>query len=195
MPAGMKYNLDPIAAEKELCNQKTIYRLAGGFNLEDDTLPQGALIPHLAPLAVDFATRKAKVVKNVKIAEDAGASVTSLKIEKGSFAYVGMFIGTGAKGAAVSAIDKTNPGYDTITVAAAVGAAVTKGQILFEASAVAGTAVKNVANYLNYAHAVKVEPGATVTAVGQAYEIKESRLYVPISANDKVTLTSRFMFI
>jgi hypothetical protein len=195
MPAGMKYDLKPMEAERELCNQKTIYRLIGGFNLDDDKLPQGSRIPHLTPISVDFTTRKVKVVKNVKIAENAASDTTSLKIEKGSFAYVGMFVGTGAKGASVSTIDKTNPAYDVVTVAAALEAAVAKGDVLFEASAVAGTVVKNAANYLNYAHAVKVEPGATITAVGQAYEIKESRLYVPISSKDKETLTSRFMFV
>jgi hypothetical protein len=195
MPAGMKYNLEPIGAERELCNQKTILRGTGGFNLDDDKLPQGARIPHLAPISVDLTTRKAKVVKNVKIAEDAASSATSLKIEKGSFAYVGMFIGTGAKGASVTAIDKTNSAYDTVTVSAALGAAITKGDVLFEADTVAGTDVRNVANRLNYAHFVKVEPGATITDVYRAYEIKESRLYVPISAKDKVTLTARFMFV
>jgi hypothetical protein len=195
MPAGIHYNLNNMPVERELCNQKTIYRLMGGFNLDDDKLPQGALIPHLAPLAIDFATRKAKVAKNVKVVENAAADATSLKIQKGSFAYVGMFLGTGTKGATVASIDQSNADYDTITIAAAFTEAISADSVLFESAAAGGTTVKNKVNFLNYAHAVKVEPGATVTAVGQAYEIKEKELYVPISEKDKVTLTSRFMFV
>ncbi|MDR1937981.1 MAG: hypothetical protein LBQ73_05735 [Tannerellaceae bacterium] len=195
MPPGMKYDLKPMEVERELCNQKTIYRLTGGFNLDDDKLPEGTRIPHLAPLAIDFSTRKAKVVKNVKIVEAAAVDATALKVQKGSFAYVGMFLGTGTKGTTVAAIDKTNPDFDVLTIETALTVTVSVGDVLFESAAVGGTTVKNKAIALNYAHAVKVEPGATLTAIGKVYEIKESRLYVPISEKDKVTLTSRFMFV
>jgi hypothetical protein len=106
-----------------------------------------------------------------------------------------MYIGTGAAGGTVSAIDKTNADYDTLTLAATLGVAVAKGDVLFEASAANGASQKYVANFLKYAHAVKVEPGATITGVYQAYEIQESELYVPVTAKDKESLTSRFMFI
>lgn len=194
MPAGMKYDYTPQEVEKEICRQDTIYRLSGGFNLEDDKLVDGVYLPHLAPLAIDFTTRKAVAVKNVKIYEDAASDATKLKIEKNSLAYVGMIIGTGAKGATVSAIDKSNSSYDELTVAAALGATVKAGQVLFEASATGGTTVKNVANFLNYAR-VKVENGATVTAVGRAYEIIESKLSLPISSKDKASLGANFMFV
>ena len=194
MPAGMKYDLNPLEVEKELCNKKTIYRLAGGFNLVDAALVDGVYLPHLAPLAIDFTTRKAVACKNVKVTEAAASDAVAIKVEKGSLAYVGMILGTGAKGATVSAIDKTNANYDLITIAAAFAAALTVGQVLFEASAAGGTTVKNVCNFLNYAR-VKVEAGATVTAVGQAYEIKESKLSLPVSSKDKETLGSRFMFV
>ena len=46
---------------------------------------------------------------------------------------------------------------------------------------------------LNYAW-TKVEDGATITAVGQAYEIRPTRLIVPISDKDKESLGDRFMF-
>jgi hypothetical protein len=51
----------------------------------------------------------------------------------------------------------------------------------------------NVANKLNYAR-TKVEPGATITAVGRAYEIIESKLKLPISNDNKVSLGDNFMF-
>jgi hypothetical protein len=302
MPAGMKYDLNPLEVEKELWNQSTTFRLSGGFNLDDDKLAAGITLPSLTPLAIDFATRKAKAVKNVKIYENAAANAVVIKIKKNSLAYVNMYLGNGVKAALVTAIDKTNAAYDVLTIT--LGAAVTDNQILFETTAVVGvkgvytltigtvpavddkltingteytfaaaaaegkimigadkvattgnlqdtveadnqdfvvkangaklvftqkvagtgaipvivvtqtgggtlaatiaqttagvsgtsTEPLNVAKFLNYA-SVKVETGATVTAIGQAYEIKESKLTVPVSAKDKVSLGARFMFV
>ncbi|WP_372932433.1 hypothetical protein [Mariniphaga sediminis] len=305
MPAGFKYSLDPQEVERELCNQETIYRLSGGFNLDDDKLVADIFLPHLAPLAVDFATRKAKAVKNVKIYENANSAATSLKVEKNSLVYVDMYLSNGSKAAKVTAIDKGNTGYDVLTIT--LGAAVVAGDVLFEAgaastggtkgvytltisaaptandvltvggvdytyaaaesdtayatgadakaaaaniedalsaqydgifsvvakngkliftqltagigdipvvsvtqtggtlvaaivettagvAAVDATSPLNVANFLNYAR-VKVEAGATVTAIGQAFEIKESQLYLPVSAKCKASLGARFMFV
>lgn len=191
MPAGIKFDLKGQDVERELCNQKTIYRLAGGFNLADNDVPDGTYIPHLAPLAIDFATRKAVVVKGVKAVENINA--TALKVEKGSLAKAGMHLGTGSKGATITAIDTSNDAYDTVTLSATI-TGVKEGDVLFEATAVGGTTQKNIANFLNYAR-VKKEAGATVTAVGQAYEIQEDKLYLPISAKDKEALGARFMFV
>ncbi|MEG2495649.1 MAG: head fiber protein, partial [Mucinivorans sp.] len=141
----------------------------------------------------DFATRKAKAVKNVRVAEALIATDTTLKIAKGSLAYVGMFLGDGSKGATVSAIDKANANYDVLTISA-LGATASVGDVLFEASAAGGTTPRNKANFLNYAR-VKVEAGATVTAIGQAFEIKEPKLATPISEKDKASLGDRFMFV
>ncbi len=194
MPPGIKYDLAAVGATPEVCNIATIYRLAGGFNLVDDKLVAGSFLPPLAPLAIDFATRKAVAVKDVKVVEAADANATSLKIAKKSLAYVGMFLGTGTKGATVTAIDKSNAAYDVVTIDAALTVAVAVGQILFEASAAGGTTVKNKANFLNYAR-VKVETGATVTAIGQVFEIVESKLELPIGDKSKGTLGARFMFV
>lgn len=316
MPAGMTYNLNPLETEKELYRVETGYRLSGGFNLDDDKLVEGSYLPVLAPLAIDFSTRKAKAVKNVKVYENALSNATSIKIEKNSLAYANMYIGNGSKAAQVTAIDKTNASYDVLTVT--LGAAVTAGNILMETASsssitaavkgvyeltigtnatagdkisvggiefefaaapaegkvvvgataaasaanldsvleqeltltavyditykgakitftqkvggtgaipalvvtpvaetgtlaatiaqvtagVAGsvtevTEPKNVAKFLNYAR-TKVESGASVDALGIALEIKESILYVPISASDKVNMReagSHFMFV
>lgn len=193
MAAGFKYDLTPKESLPEFCRFETVYRLSGGFNLVLDNLEKGAKIPPMTPLAVDFTTRKATVVKNVKVVEDAAADATEIKVAKNSFAYVGMFLGTGAKGATVSAIDKSKPDYDVLTLAAAFDAAVKKDTVLFEASAAGGTTVKNKANFLNYAW-TKVEDGAAVDAIGQAFEIRESKLIVPISDKDKATLEGFFIF-
>lgn len=306
MPAGFKYSLDPLPVEKELCNQATIYRLSGGFNLEDDKLTEGTHLPHLAPLAIDFATRKVKAVKNVKVYGNAAYNATELHVEKNSLAYIGMFLGNGEVAAKVTDIVKTNPLYDVLTIS--LGVAVTKGDVLFETTgasdggtigvytlaitnnaaagdkitisgvdyefaaaeaedkvAIGGSAAKTAlaleealedifygvftirpngakliftqivpgvgelemtvtqadgsgtlvatltettegkkatsvtepkyaANFLNYAR-VRVEEGATVTAVGQAFEIRESQLYLPVSEKDKASLGARFMFV
>lgn len=194
MPPGIKYDLSVVGATPEACNIQTIYRMTGGFNLEDAALVAGSFLPPLAPLCIDFATRKAVAVKNVKVVGAVAADATSLKIKKESLAYVGMILGTGAKGATITAIDKTNASYDTVTIDSAFTVALTDGQILFEASAAGGTTVKNKANYLNYAR-VKVETGATVTAIGQVFEIIESKLQLPVSDKCKVTLGARFMFV
>ena len=195
MAAGLKYNLDPIEkVMPEMCRFETVYRYSGGFNLALDNLTGVEAIPPMTPLVLDFKARKATVVINVEVAEKYTTG-TSMKIKKGSLAYVGMFIGDGTNGAKVNKIDKSNEAYDTLTLAAAFGSSVTVevGTVLYEAEAVDGTEKKASATALNYAW-TKVEPGATVTAVGRAYEIRPSRLIAPISEADKESLGDRFMF-
>ncbi|GJH39887.1 hypothetical protein RCZ04_04370 [Capnocytophaga sp. HP1101] len=191
MPAGIKYDLKGQEVEKELYNVKTGYRLAGGFNINDEDIADGQFIPPLAPLAIDFKTRTAKVAKSIKASEN--ISATTLKIRKGSLVKVGMHLGNGTAGATISAIDTTNADYDTLTLSATI-AGVKAGDTLFEAKDATGKEVKNPANFLNYAR-VKKEAGATVTALGQAYEIQTEKLYAPVSDKDKETLGARFMFI
>lgn len=192
MPAGMTYNMNSTEPMRELCRFETAYRYSGGFNIEDENIPDGANIPVLAPIHIDFKARKASVVKNVKVVEAVKATDTTIKIAKGSLAYVNMFIGNGANGAKVTAINKTNAAYSVLTIAAA-GIIAAAGDVLFEAAAVSGADPLKTANALNYAD-TKKEAGATLTALGQVYEIRESKLYAPISDKDKETLTSRFMF-
>ena len=194
MPAGMKYNLNPMGVEKELCSVETIYRLKGGFNLVDTDLSEGVNVPHLAPLAIDFATRRAVVCKNVRVVEEATATATTIKVAKSHLVTVGMFLGTGEKGAEVKSVDKSNKDYDTITFKATAGVLIEKGKVLFQASDTDGITPKNRANFLNY-DPTKVEPGASVTAVGTVYEIKELIMPCPVSEKDKESLGHRFMFI
>lgn len=191
MPAGFKYDLNPMDVLRELCRFDTVYRLSGGFNFEDENVPEGTTLMPLAPLYVDLTTRKATAIKNVKVVEKV-SSGTKIKIAKGSLAYKGMHLGDGTAGATVSSINTSNAAYDELTMSAA---ALTPeaGVVLYEAKAADGTEPKATANFLNYA-VTKVEPGATVTAIGRAYEVRESKLYVPISEKDKETLTSRFLF-
>ena len=193
MPAGIKYDLKPIPTLAEAARFETCYRLSGGFNLDDDKLVQGTYLPSLAPIAVDFTTRKVKAVKNVVVVDVFATGGTFLKIKKGSLICVDMHIGNGYKGATISAINKSNAEYDMLTITA-LDANVAIGAVLFEASAAGGTAPKHKANFLNYA-ATKVEPGASVTAIGQIFEIQKSKLQTPISTKDEESLGARFMFV
>lgn len=195
MPAGLHYNLEQIEKPTpEMCRIETIYRYSGGFNLVLTNLTGVKTIPPLTPLVLDFKKRQATVVINVEVAEKYTTG-TSMKVKKNSLAYVGMFIGDGTNGAKVNKIDKTNADYDTLTLAAAFGSSVTveAGTVLFEAKAQDGTEPKATATALNYA-TTKVEEGATVTAIGRAYEIRPTKLIVPISEKDKASLGDRFMF-
>lgn len=195
MPAGFKYDLKPIEKTMpELCRYETVYRISGGFNLDISNLSGVERIPPMTPLFIDFKARTAKVVVNVEVAEKITAGTTALKIKKGSFAYVGMHLGNGSNGGTIEAIDKTSStDYDTVTLAASPTLAAEVGSVLFEASAVAGKTPKATANALNYAW-TEVKAGESVTAVGQAYEIRTSKLLVPISENDNTSLGDRFMF-
>lgn len=195
MPARVKYDLNPIEKPTpEMCRIETIYRYSGGFNLVMTNLSGIDHIPPLTPIVLDFAKRQATVVVNVEVVENISAGETSLKIKKGSFLAVGMHLGNGTNGGTVESIDKTSSTeYDTVTLAATPTLAANKGDVLFEATAVGGKTPKATATALNYTY-TKVEPGATVTAVGRAYEIRPTKLLVPISEKDKASLGDRFMF-
>lgn len=192
MAAGIRYDSAP-EFDREIAPMNTAYRMSGGFNFADANVPNGTYIPPFAPLCIDFTTRKAVAVKCVEVAEK-HTTGTTMKVKKGSLAYIGMHVGSGAKGGTIKSIDTSNAAYDTITFTAAFDETIEKGVVLFEAAAVDGLAQKNKANFLNYGR-FKVGPGETLTAIGQAFEIKERELYLPISEKDKESLGARFMFV
>lgn len=259
MPAGIHYSTNPIEGKMpEMLRYETVYRLSGGFDLDITNLSGVSALPPCAPLFVNFKTRKAKAIINVEAVEALANNGTALKVKKGGLAYVGMAIGNGSKITTVSAIDKTNAAYDTLTISA-LGDAIAKDEVLFEVEAfeitanvaadattakvtkgapvkvgdtvniggiettvsaidtsndgydsltitALGTAKsshaaafvvgqqKATANTLNYAW-TKIEAGATVTAIGRAFEIKQSKLIAPVSSKDIESLGDRFMFI
>lgn len=194
MPAGFKYDLNPIEKTMpEMCRFETVYRYSGGFNLDISNLAGVAAIPPLTPVVLDFVTRKAVAVINVEVVEGIAAAATSLKIKKGSIVVNGIHLGNGSNGGTVTAIDKSNADYDVVTLAEGSTLAASKGAVLFEATAVGGKNAKATATALNYDW-TKVEEGATITAIGQAYEIRPTRLLAPISDKDKASLGDRFMF-
>ena len=197
MAAGTHYDLKPDYKPEEFYRVETGVRKSGPWKLDIANLVVGSFLPVFTPVQADSVKRTLIPVRNVKVVEayTTGADALSIKIAKESLAYVGMFIGSGKKGAKVVAIDKTNKGYDVLTIEAAFGENIAKDAVLFEATAVAGTVKKNTANFVLY-DAMKVENDGAVlcTLLMQAYEVKERKLVLPIHELDKVGLTSRFQF-
>lgn len=197
MAAGTHYDLKPDYKPEEFYRVETGVRKSGPWKLDIANLVVGSFLPVFTPVQADLVKRTLVPVRNVKVVEayTTGADALSIKIAKESLAYVSMFIGSGKKGAKVIAIDKTNKGYDVLTIEATFGENISKDAVLFEATAVAGTVKKNTANFVLY-DAKKVESDGAVlcTLLMQAYEVKESKLVLPIHELDKVGLTSRFQF-
>ena len=197
MAAGTKYNLTPEHKPEELYRVETGVRKSGPWKLDITNLVVGSVLPVFTPVQADLKKRTIVPVRNVKVVEAYanGATALTIKIAKGSLAYVGMFIGSGKKGAEVTAIDKTNKTYDVLTIKAIFGEAIEKDAVLFEATAVGGTVKKNTANFVMYDEKKVESDGAVLcTLLMQAYEVKESKLPMPIHELDKVGLTSRFQF-
>ena len=197
MAAGTHYDLKPDYKPEEFYRVETGVRKSGPWKLDIANLVVGSFLPVFTPVQADSVKRTLIPVRNVKVVEayTTGADALSIKIAKESLAYVGMFIGSGKKGAKVVAIDKTNKGYDVLTIEAAFGENIAKDAVLFEATAVAGTVKKNTANFVLY-DAKKVENDGAVlcTLLMQAYEVKERKLVLPIHELDKGGLPSRFQF-
>ncbi|MDD3229589.1 MAG: head fiber protein [Oscillospiraceae bacterium] len=194
MAAGTHYNLTPAEEKNEFYRVDTGVRKSGPWRLNISNLIVGSFLPVFTPVYADLKTREVFPVINVKVVEAATDSATEFKIQKNSLAYVGMFLGTGTKGAKVASIDKSNKNHDVVTVEATVGAALKVGDILFESKTVAGTAKKHSANFVLFSR-VKVETEPVLpTLLMQAYEVKEDKLILPIHEKDKETLTSRFQF-
>jgi len=195
MPGKVIYPDADFEVEKELYPINTGYRLTGGFNLDIEGLPKGKHIPVLCPLAIDFKERMARVVNNVRVYDKVESGATTIKVAKGSLASVGVsYMLSEDIFVTVYAVDTSNAEYDVLTVSG-ISAAVSADAVLTECTVAASKATaKRSANFLNYAR-TKIEDGATVTALGQAYEIKEAELYIPLTKEDKEGLGDRFMFI
>lgn len=197
MAAGTHYNLTPDYQPQEFYRVDTGKRKSGPWKLDITNLVVGSFLPVFTPVQADLVKRTIVPVRNVKVVEKytTGADALSIKIAKNSLAYAGMFIGSGKKGAKVTAIDKANANFDILTIEAAFGEDIAKDVVLFEATAAGGTVKKNTSNFVLY-DTKKVESDGAVlcTLLMQAYEIKESKLILPIHDLDKKGLTDRFQF-
>lgn len=197
MTAGTKWNLKPQHKAEEFYRVESGVRKSGPWRLDTTNLVAGSTLPVFMPVQADIRKRTFVPVRNMEVYEKYvnGVSNLKIKVKKNPLLYAGMFIGSGSKGAEVSGIDHSSPDFDEITIKTALGEDVEKGSILFEATAAGGTKKKNVANFVLYGE-IKVENDGPVmgTLLMQAYEVKESKLAIPIHAEDKVGLTCRFQF-
>lgn len=188
MAAGFRYYLKPKEVQKERYDVSTGLRRRGNYILDVTGLANGSYVPSFTPIAADLKAKTAKIVVNVRVVEAADNAATNVKIAKGSYLAMGMFIGNGSKGAKVTAIDKTNPDYDVVTVEATMGVALKEGDVLFEASAAGGTTPKNVANSALYESHKVTEGINSVALLQRAFEIEPEKLVTPFSVKDKGNL-------
>ena len=185
--AGFKYNLPPKEEQEERYDVSTGLRRRGNYVLDVAGLAVGSYVPSFTPIAADLKAKTAKIVVNVLVKENVGATDTKVKIAKGSYVVMGTILGNGTKGAIVNAIDKSKAEYDELTLSAAMGALKT-GDVLFEAKAADGTTPKNVANSALY-ETHKVADGINCVALLQrAFEIEPEKLVTPFSQKDKANL-------
>lgn len=117
MAAGTKYNLTPEYKPEEFYRVETGVRKSGPWRLDITNLVVGSVLPVFTPVQADYKKRTIVPVRNFRVVESytTGETALSIKVEKGSLAYVGMFIGSGKKGAEVTVIDKPDKrfGLDT----------------------------------------------------------------------------------
>lgn len=185
--AGFKYNLPPKEEQEERYDVSTGLRRRGNYVIDVTGLTVGSYVPSFTPIAADLKAKTAKIVVNVLVKENVGATDTKVKIAKGSYVVMGTILGNGTKGATVNAIDKSKAEYDELTLSAAMGALKT-GDVLFEAKAADGTTPKNVANSALY-ETHKVADGINCVALLQrAFEIEPEKLVTPFSQKDKDNL-------
>ena len=189
MAAGFTYNLTPEEVKEERYDVETGRRRRGPYKLDTTGLPIGEYLPSFTPIAADLVKKTAKVAIRVEVAEKfTTGSNTRLKIKKKSFAYAGMHLGNGSNGAIVNSIDKSDPNYDTLTLAADFGATLEVGTVLFEATAATGKTPKVTANSALYERA-KIENGIVLVALlMRAFEIEPAKLAIPFHAKDKANM-------
>lgn len=88
--------------------------------------------------------------------------------------------------------------YDTLTITGIAYSVPLGAKLTWETTAAvpnaAAIAPERVATHLVYAP-VSVETGATCTLLGQAFEIQEDDLQIPVTDADKASLGDRFMFV
>ena len=189
MAAGWNFETIPDE-EEEHYDVSSGRRRRGPFVLDVSTLglPINSYVPSFTPICADLVKHTAQIVVNAKVVEAATADATSIKIAKGSYVVSGAILGNGSAGATVSAINKTNADYDVLTLAAAFGATLAVGDVLFTAKTAAGKTQAVVANSALYENH-KVTSGINnVALLMKAFDIEPDKLVTPFSANDKANL-------
>lgn len=187
MAAGFTYNLPPEEVKEERYDVESGRRRRGPYKLDTTNLPIGERLPSFTPIAADLVKKTAQVAIRVEVAEDYDSG-TTLKVKKGSLAYAGMYLGNGAAGATVSAINKQNADYDELTLGAGIGSTVKADSVLYEATDESGATPKAIANSALY-ESVKIEDGIMLVALlMRAFEIEPDKLAMPFADIDKANM-------
>lgn len=192
--AGFKYEMPP-EVERELCDISTIKRMTGGVNIKANGLPDDFRIPPLAPLAVvvDGTKREGEVLIRAKVTE--AASGSKVKVAKGIPLSAGMFLSDGTNSLTVKSVDTTNEAYDEITASGSITGFVL-GAVAFEATDGSSNKAKGVATNLNYSwQKVKNAKSNGMTPIYRAFEVRESKLYIPLTEADKDSLRKNGVYV
>lgn len=104
---------------------KNLADVPGGVTVSSADLIPGTVLLEGTYVSVPDNSGICHVIKTAKVYEQAGSSATSYKVDKGSQFKVGDFISASASGAAyaITGIDTSEAGYDTITVGTTIGEA------------------------------------------------------------------------
>lgn len=180
-------NTSPDEPKKVLWREDTCDWFTGGFELDKTNLPATLTdLPKGTVLSIDFANRKAKVVKTARVTKAVLATDTEVQIAKGHILVATDVIGINSNTVTVGTINTSNANYDVITITANALGAVSLGAILESASG------ENIG--LNYAPK-PLKGTVSVSATLQAYEIQGANLPYPVSSSLKTKMTSRHQFI
>jgi len=120
---------------------KDIQLAQGGFTLDLTGLSPGDVLLPGTPLVFSEATRVATVLHVGFAYANAGGTATDYQVKKGHTLKVGDYLASGSVGGkayAITAIDRTNAAYDTVTVGTSIGA-VTAGDLLYASTATGAT--------------------------------------------------------
>jgi hypothetical protein len=120
---------------------KALELVQGGFVLQG-TFIGGTIIPAGTPLVFNEATRTATLLHTAVVYANASNTATAYQINKNSNLIVGDYLAVVPGGAAeaITAIDTSNPLYDSVTVGTTLGVAVTAGEFAFASTATGASA-------------------------------------------------------
>lgn len=120
----------------------------GGVTIASADFNEGDIVP-IGTLVGRDGNGLYHALKTATLQANVTNVATAYPVLKGHFYKVGdvIALGTGGKASAITAINTTNPAFDTITVSATLGAAATAGDGLVE-GAVATTGTDSASKYV-----------------------------------------------
>lgn len=186
----------PLTVERELCDISTIKRMTGGVNLKANGLSDDYRIPQLAPLSVvvDGKKREAEVLVRARVAE--AASGSTVKVGKGVALSAGMHLSDGTNSLTIKSVDTSNDDYDEVTATKTISTGFKKGDVVFEATDASTNKQKGTATHLNYAwQTVRDAKSNGMTPIYRAFEVRESKLYIPLTEADKDSLRKHGVYV